>query len=192
MRIRLADESDLPAILDLLNREIRDGYAHFGTVVQTVGELRADFERARASYPWLVAEQPPGDDDRPPGFMGFARCAPWKTREAYDWTVEGAVYVHPDHRNYGVGQALYAKLIPILRAQGYHLLVGGIALPNAASVRVHESVGMKRVATFERIGYKQGQWRNVGYWAITLAPDPLAEPVPVKTLDQIDVAPMLD
>ena len=76
------------------------------------------------------------------------------------------MYIHPDHHGRGVGKALYGKLVPILKAQGYRTLLAGITVPNAASERLHESLGMKRVAVFTRVGWKFGRWHDVGFWEL--------------------------
>jgi phosphinothricin acetyltransferase len=59
---------------------------------------------------------------------------------------------------------LYAQLFPILESAGIHAVIGGIALPNAASVALHQKFGMRQVAHFEQVGFKQNRWVDVGYW----------------------------
>ena len=49
-----------------------------------------------------------------------------------------------------------------------HVVIGGITLPNPASIAIHEKFGMKKVAHFEAVGYKFGEWLDVGYWQVTL------------------------
>ena len=85
--------------------------------------------------------------------------------------MEVTVYVHHAHFGKGIGKAIYGRLIEILKAQGYRTLLGGITQPNEASVRLHESFGFKRVAMFERIGWKFDQWHDVGYWQLILSDD---------------------
>ena len=126
-------------------------------------------------YPWVVGEAETGD------IVGFAKASPWKGRCAYDWSVEVTVYVHPEHHGKGIGKALYGKLFPILKAQSYHSLLGGITQPNEASVRLHESFGMKRVAMFETIGWKFEKWHDVGYWQLILRDDD-APPSTIKAV----------
>lgn len=68
----------------------------------------------------------------------------------------------------GLGSALYAVLIPQLEAQGLHALMGGIALPNAGSVALHEKFGFAKVAHFREVGRKFDRWVDVGYWQLVL------------------------
>ena len=68
----------------------------------------------------------------------------------------------------GIGSNLYAELFPILQARGIHAVMGGIALPNEASVALHEKFGMRKVAHFKEVGFKLDRWVDVGYWQRTL------------------------
>jgi phosphinothricin acetyltransferase len=72
--------------------------------------------------------------------------------------------VHPDARGRGVGKSLYVELLRVLGAQGFRNAYAGIALPNAASVGLHESVGFEPIGVYRGVGYKHGEWRDVGWW----------------------------
>ena len=50
------------------------------------------------------------------------------------------------------------------------MAVGVIALPNDASVGLHESMGFHRTGTWERIYYKFGEWIDDGVWQLDIAP----------------------
>jgi phosphinothricin acetyltransferase len=93
----------------------------------------------------------------------------WREREAYAGTVETGVYVDPSFHRRGVGRALYAELFTRLRAAGFHTVIAGIALPNDASVRMHEASGFAHVGTCREVGRKFGQWWDVGFWQAPLA-----------------------
>ena len=85
-------------------------------------------------------------------------------RAAYRFSTEVTVYLDHEHVGKGVGSQLYAALFPQLRAQGVHAVLGGIALPNAASVALHERCGLEKVAHLREVGFKFGRWIDVGYW----------------------------
>jgi len=110
-----------------------------------------------ASLPWLVAEL---DGE----VAGYAYASPWASRVGYRFTVEITVYVHRDHGGKGLGSALYGALLPMLEAGGIHSVIGGIALPNEGSVALHEKFGLRKVAHYDEVGIKFGQWIAVGYW----------------------------
>ncbi len=110
-----------------------------------------------ATLPFLVAEQ----DDR---IAGYAYASKWKERSGYRFSVEASVYLAPDAAGRGIGSRLYGALFPLLEARGVHAVMGGIALPNDASVALHEKFGMHKVAHFEQTGFKFDRWIDVGYW----------------------------
>jgi phosphinothricin acetyltransferase len=114
-------------------------------------------EVTTAGHPWLIAQ---GSG----GICGFAYADRWKGRCAYRYSVETTVYLEPAAVGRGIGTALYAALIARLTELGCHAMIGGIALPNAASVALHEKFGMRQVAHFPQVGFKFGRWVDVGYW----------------------------
>ena len=101
------------------------------------------------------------------------------TKELHPWfvAVDGGVV--------GIAKALYAQLLPTLTTQGYFCALGGITQPNAASVRLHESFGMKRVALFERVGWKFDAWHDVGYWQASLQSDATAKPREIRPVREV-------
>ncbi|MCF7688871.1 MAG: GNAT family N-acetyltransferase, partial [Cephaloticoccus sp.] len=118
-----------------------------------------------SKLPWLVCEVD--------GIMtGFAYASPWKGRCAYRFTVESTVYLAPDAFGRGLGTKLYSALIEAVQSLGQHSVIGGIALPNAASVALHEKLGFHKVAHFEQVGWKFNRWIDVGYWERLLATSP--------------------
>ncbi len=163
--VRPAHERDVASIIDITNREIREGTAHFGTAEDSVDDGLRLFE-ARCHYPWFVAVDP---DDR---VIGFARAGRWDARGGYDWTTMIAVYVKPERHGGGVGRSLYAELFPAVEALGLRTIIAGIALPNPASVRLHESFGMVYAGVFPRAGFKHGRWIDVAYWVRHLGEGP--------------------
>ncbi len=160
--IRLAAEADLPAIVEISNRAAATTAANFAVEPEPLDSWRRDWNATRKKFPWLVAAGRDGT------VIGFAKASPWKGRCAYNWTAETTIYVRPEHHGRGVGRALYERLISMVRAQGYRTLLGGITVPNPASIGLHESFGFRRVALLERVGWKFGAWHDVGYWELHL------------------------
>lgn len=79
-----------------------------------------------------------------------------------------SVYVDPSVQRQGHGRKLYSALFEILRAQGYYTACAGIALPNDASVGLHEAMGFELVGVYGNVGYKLDRWIDVGWWALPL------------------------
>lgn len=115
-----------------------------------------------AGLPWLVVEVDGA-------VAGYAYATKWRVRHAYRFSVETSVYLAPSSAGQGLGTILYRALIERLRDGGFHLAIGGIALPNPASIALHEKLGFEKVAEFREVGFKFGRWTDVGYWQLTLA-----------------------
>lgn len=143
---------------------VRDTVISFEEVPPDEPEMRRRIEDLSARYPWLVAEA----DGR---IVGYAYASPHRERAAYRWAVDVAVYLDPDHRARGIGRALYEDLFDRLAAQSLRTAVAGIALPNPASVALHERLGFELVGVYRRIGYKLGAWHDVAWYQRALAPD---------------------
>ena len=177
--IRLATLDDLPAILEISNRAAEETAANFAVRPESPASWIERWRDTHERFPWLVAPDGAGD------ILGFAMASPWKGRCAYSYSAEVTAYVVPAHHGRGIGTALYARLFEMLAAQGYRTALGGITQPNPASVRLHESFGMKRVALFEGIGWKFGRWHDVGYWQIVLGDESAAPPGRLRTVDEV-------
>ncbi len=178
--IRLANEDDVPSILDIANWYARHTPANFAITPEPLEMWLAAWHEQQEWYPWLVAcvEQstpaPRGSD----AIVGFAKASPFRTRCAYRWSVETSVYLRNTWGGKGLGRMLYDHLLAILRRQGYRKVIGGITLPNPASVRLHERCGYRHTGTFERIGWKFGRWHDVGFWELEFDGGEESEPSP--------------
>jgi len=114
-------------------------------------------------YPWLVAEE---DGE----VAGYAYACAHRERAAYRWAADVAAYVGEGYRRRGLGRALYDALFELLARQEMQVACAGITLPNDASVALHEACGFELVGIYRRIGWKQGQWRDVAWWELELVP----------------------
>ena len=161
MLTRATEERDFSAIAALTNEFILNTPTHFGYEPVTPAELVTQWRETPARYPWLTAEV----DGT---FAGFAKAGVWRARTAYQLTAEIGIYMTASSRGRGLGKALYTTLIAMLRERGYHSVIGGITLPNAVSVRLHESLGFTHVGTFRHAGYKMNAWHDVGFWQLML------------------------
>lgn len=177
--IRLAREADAAAIATLYRPLVETTAISFETDPPSPDEIAERVRETLLYYPWLVC-------DNGGRLAGYAYAGRHRVRGAYRWSVDTSVYVDASQRRHGVGRALYSSLLAILGAQGYFNAYAGIALPNAASVRLHESLGFEPVGVYRRVGYKLGAWHDVGWWQLALqaehgAPD---EPVDLATLQR--------
>lgn len=178
-RIRLADpERDAAAVAAIYRPAVDVWIASFETPAPDAAEMARRIRTTVARTPWLVA------DDANGSLVGYAYAGSHHERAGYRWSVDVSAYVHADHHGRGIGRRLYDVLIPILRRQGFVNVYAGIALPNPASVALHESIGMRRIGVYERVGHKLGAWHDVAWYGMRIAePDePPAEPIPLPAL----------
>lgn len=161
--IRLAKLSDAQAIADIYNHYIQHTVVTFEEDCVTLDEMAGRMENVRESgFPWFVAEA----DEK---IAGYAYAGRWSGRCAYRYTAEVTVYLAPDATGKGWGTQLYDSLFKALTRMSFHAVIGGVTLPNAASVALHEKFGMRKVAHFPEVGYKFDCWLDVGYWQTMLA-----------------------
>jgi phosphinothricin acetyltransferase len=162
MVIRAAETADFDAIADITNHYILNTAIHFAYDPQTAAELRDPWLKTRDTYPFLVMVHPTGE------VVGYAKSYRWRERAAYERTAEIGLYLRPEHCGQGHGRKLYQCLIDRCRALKFHSVIGGIALPNAASVRLHEGLGFRHAGTFHQVGFKHEKWHDVGFWQLML------------------------
>ncbi len=170
--IRIADEADAAAMLAIYAPYVRDTAISFETEPRPEGEFRRRVGRVLEAGLWSACEGPHG-------IGGYAYGNLVHPRRAYQWTVEGTVYVHRDHRREGIGVGLYTSLLGCLTLQGFRSAVGAIALPNPASVALHERLGFTPAAVLRAVGYKHGRWHDVGWWQCALG-EPEPSPAPPR------------
>jgi L-amino acid N-acyltransferase YncA len=160
--IRQAIAADARDIAEIYNHYIRETVITFEEEPVSHADIADRIaEVALASLPWLVAEQNGTVE-------GYAYATKWKSRSAYRFSVETTVYLDPGSTSKGIGTQLYVMLLKHLKGLRLHAAIGGIALPNAASVALHEKLGFHKVAQFPEVGFKFGKWIDVGYWQMTL------------------------
>jgi len=156
--IRAAELSDAKALSDIYNHYVLNTVVTFEEEPVSTAEMASRLsDTLGADLPWLVVE----DHSQ---VVGFAYASKWKGRCAYRYSVEVTVYLSHLVIGKGIGSTLYSRLFELLRAESIHVVLGGISLPNDASIALHEKFGMKKVAHFDEVGYKFGNWVDVAYW----------------------------
>jgi L-amino acid N-acyltransferase YncA len=171
MRIRHAEPADAAAVQAIYAPLVRDTAISFELEPPGVDEMRARIVATAAPLPWLVGVDATG------AVNGYAYAGRHRERAAYQWSVDVSAYVRADCRGQGVGTALYGRLFELLVDAGYCQAFAGIALPNAASVALHESLGFQAIGVYRNVGFKHGRWRDVGWWQKELQrPDAPASP----------------
>jgi phosphinothricin acetyltransferase len=172
MEIRHADPvRDAAACVEIYTPFVIDSAVSFDIVPPSVAEFSEKIAHLSQSHAFLVA-----DDGG--AIVGYAYSAPYRERAAYRWSAEVSVYVHADARGQGVGRRLYDALLDQMRRQGLRVAIAGVTQPNPASMALHHRCGFRTVGVFERIGYKNGAWRDVAFLALDLLPEADLSAVP--------------
>ncbi|HET7203399.1 MAG TPA: arsinothricin resistance N-acetyltransferase ArsN1 family B [Steroidobacteraceae bacterium] len=153
--------SDASRICEIYNHFVRETVVTFEEEPVSEREMARRIQEVTEELPWMVWEEA--------GTIGgYAYATRWKSRSAYRFSTESTVYVAPGLTRRGIGTRLYEALVVELRRRNVHCVVGGIALPNAASIALHERLGFSKIGHFSQIGWKLGRWVDVGYWELLL------------------------
>jgi phosphinothricin acetyltransferase len=159
--LRLATPNDARCILAIYAPYIENTSFTFETETPSVEEFAERIRNYMLNWPWLVYEVD--------GVIaGYAYATRHRERTAYQWSTECSVYIHDNFQRAGIARALYNALFEILKKQGFRNVYAVINLPNDKSVAFHESFGFQYFATYEKVGYKLGKWKNVGWWRLSI------------------------
>jgi phosphinothricin acetyltransferase len=164
--IRLATPADAEQVFAIYAPIVAESVISFEETAPNVAEMAHRIETTLLKYPWLVCED--GGS-----VLGYAYATEYRKRSAYRWSVETSVYVDAGARRRGVGAALYESLFALLELQGFVSAFAGIALPNEASIALHQHAGFEIIGIYRTVGFKLGGWHDVGWWQRPLTLEPL-------------------
>lgn len=181
--IRPATEADAPAIAAIYAPFVLGGTVSFETEAPSADSMCRRMHNWRGYYPWLVATTGEADGD---SVLGYAYAGQWRDRPAYRYVVETSIYTAGPLQRGGAGRLLYEALIDTLRAQGFTQAIAVLSLPNEGAIQLHESVGFRRTGMYREIGYKQGQWLDIGFWQCTLNAS-VVPPIEPKPFSEVGV-----
>lgn len=159
--IRTAKPQDFGQITAIYNYFITHTTVTFDEEEIKISEMVSRYEHTQDQLPWLVFEQA-GE------VVAYAYAVRWKARSAYKYSAESTIYLKDGVQGQGIGSQLYGELIQQIKQLGFRTIIGGVALPNPASIRLHEKFGFKKVAHFSEVGFKFNQPIDVAYWQLHL------------------------
>lgn len=159
-RIRPAETGDLNRLVEIYNHYITETHVTFDTNPFAVGERTQWFTQFSESGPLrLLVTEIDGV------VAGYASSSPFKPKPGYSTSVETSIYMDPNHIGRGLGRPLYGRLLEELCGEeSLHRAYGGVALPNPASIALHEQLGFVQVATYHEVGYKLGRFWDVCWY----------------------------
>ncbi len=153
----VASPDDAPAIAAIYAPYVRDTIISFEVEPPTADAMRQRIEGVLLRHTWLIARL--GGD-----VVGYAYASDHRSRLAYQWSVDVAIYLAPNATGRGIGSRLYRALFALLEPCGYVNAYAGITLPNAGSVALHERLGFEVIGVYRNVGHKLGAWHDVGWW----------------------------
>ena len=181
MKIRTSDPArDGEAVAAIYRPAVDGSHISFEEEVPSPEEMQRRIQTTIERTPWLVAEVE-GE------VIGYAYATSHRERPAYRWSVDISAYLAAEWQGRGIGRALYEALLTILREQVFHNAYAGVALPNPASVGLHEAIGMKPIGVYREVGYKLGNWWDVMWLGMRLGQPSgqVIEPIPLPLLDRV-------
>lgn len=159
--LRVAEVKDARALLDIYTPYVLTTAITFEYDVPSLNEFEERIRKTLKKYPYIVAELR-GE------IVGYTYASPFKTRAAYDWSIETSIYVKKDFKRKGIGRALLSKLEEVLSRQNILNVNACIAKPAVEdeyltndSVRFHEKMGYRLAGEFNKCGYKFDRWYNM-------------------------------
>ncbi|MBI9045191.1 MAG: N-acetyltransferase [Anaerolineaceae bacterium] len=158
MMIRNVISEDAAKITEIYNTYVLNSTISFEEKAVSELDILKRIQKVKEQgFPWIVS-------DHKEELIGYAYATKWRERLAYQRTVETTIYLQRNSFGKGFGKALYSRLLEILKDQEYHSAIGVIALPNPSSIHIHEKLGFSKAAHLREVGFKMGQWIDVGYW----------------------------
>lgn len=158
--IRPVTIEDAQQLVDIYNYYVVHSIVTLDLLPFSIQDFEEKISAISSQFPFMVYEE---NDE----VLGYAYANTFRTKPAYNKTVELTIYLKQNTLGKQIGKKMYSELIQELKTQNYHVLIGGLTLPNDASVKLHEVFGFEKVAHFKEVGYKFGKWHDVGFWQLT-------------------------
>lgn len=159
--IRALDIKDTRAILEIYNYYVLNSTVTFDIDTITFDAFSEKLKLISANYPFIVFEE---NNE----ILGYAYGSRFRPRPAYNYVAESTVYVKHTAHGKQIGTKLYAELIKLLKETNLHTVLGVLTIPNDASIKLHEKFGFEQVANLKEVGFKFGEWQNIGIWQLRL------------------------
>lgn len=160
MSIRNVSVQDAKSICDIYNYYIKETIITFEDEVVSVEEIKERISKIlKKGYPYIVYEEKGR-------VIGYAYVDNWRTRKAYNITLETSIYLDKDYTGKQIGRRLYQDLIDKVRQINIHSLIGVISLPNKPSQKIHADLGFELIGNFKESGQKFNKLIDVEFWQL--------------------------
>ena len=159
--IRDASPDDAEKLLEIYSHYVKNTAISYEYEVPSCEEFRKRIETTLEKYPYLVLEK---DGEA----IGFSYAGPFKTREAYRYSVETTIYLKNGLQKKGYGRILLSALENELRKRGFTNANACIAFTepddeylNRNSMEFHSRMGYLLVGRFHKCACKFGRWYDM-------------------------------
>ena len=157
--IRNFHTDDIEQLVEIYNYYIENTVVTFDRFPFTIDDFEQKIKPIYKKYPFLVFEE----NNK---ILGYAYGSSWRPKPSYIFTAESTIYLKNNTLGKGIGTKLYVELLEQLKLHKFHTIIGGLTLPNDASIKLHENLGFIKVAHFKEVGRKFEQWLDVGFWQL--------------------------
>ncbi len=158
--IRQVRIEDAQQLVDIYNYYVINSIVTLDLIPFSKEDFEAKIKDIASLFPFIVYEEHNE-------IVGFAYANTFRTKPAYKNTVELTVYIKFSELGKQLGKKLYSELLLQVKNKNFHVVIGGLTLPNDASIKLHENFGFEKVAHFKEVGFKFGKWHDVGFWQLT-------------------------
>ncbi|MGA8246701.1 MAG: N-acetyltransferase family protein [Nocardioides sp.] len=158
--IRPATDADVAGVAAIYDEQVRSGISTFDLDPPAPSYWRHHLRSSEPGDHFVVAEAAGV-------VVGFAYASAYRPRPGYRLTRETSVYLADHARGQGHGRRLYDDLLTRVRADGIHVALALVALPNPASVALHETCGFEHLGTMREVGRKFDRWLDTAWYQLT-------------------------
>jgi phosphinothricin acetyltransferase len=162
--IRDAKPDDAEAVAAIYGHHVLHGTASYDVDPPPAEYLRAKIEAVSAEgWPFIVAE-------RNGVVVGYAYVTQFRDREAYRFTAEDSIYVHPAWVGQGIGGVLLEALIQSSSAFGFRTLIAVVGGADPRSIALHAKHGFREAGRLNAVGRKHDRWLDSVYMQLEMKP----------------------
>ncbi len=158
LAVREASVNDLERLVEIYNYYVAETHITFDLEPVTVEARRTWFDQYNQTprHRLLVGEV----DGK---VIGYASSSVFRSKPAYDRSVETTIYLDIAYQGHGYGGQLYRKLMNELEQTDVHRCYAIVALPNEGSIALHKSLGFVEVGKLTHVGFKFDQFWDTLY-----------------------------
>lgn len=149
------EEKHIEAILEIYNHYVQYTTVTFHSELLNTDEMRSIlfFKNPRFGSYTILNEMDV--------VVGYLILGYYKPRQAYDFTAEVTIYLHPEYLGKGIGRKTMKFIEDIASERKFHALLGVICSENETSINLFKKFGYWECAHFKEVGLKYNRLLDV-------------------------------